>query len=222
MGEKIDQHTGGAAADVTATPRPIFVGLGVLFAWIGLCLAVFPMNHPSAPPTGTLLEQHTIVLRPDPLPEMAVPHPPTSPLEPIEGEDRYHSLIVRIAKRHSVDPALIKAVIRAESAYDHKAVSRRGAMGLMQLMPGTAQALGVEDSFNPELNVDGGVKYLRQLMDQFDGDVRLALAAYNAGSKKVRKYQGVPPYKQTRYYLQKVFRYYRSYKQQMASSRASA
>jgi hypothetical protein len=220
MKEKGKRHSGRTAADASSVHAPhALLGLGVMLGWITFCLAVFPAHRsveaPEIPP-----EQRNIVLRPDPLPELAVPHPPASPLEPIEGEDRYDSMIIRVAKRHQVDPALVKAVIRAESAYDHKAVSHRGAIGLMQLMPKTAQALGVEDSFNPELNIDGGVKYLRQLMDQFDGDVRLALAAYNAGSKKVRKYRGVPPFKQTRFYLQKVFRFYRSYKQQMAAESA--
>jgi soluble lytic murein transglycosylase-like protein len=86
----------------------------------------------------------------------------------------------------------------------------------MQLMPGTAQALGVEDSFNPKQNISGGVRYFKQLVKQFNGDVELALAAYNAGSKKVRHYQGVPPFKATRHYIKKVFKYYQIYKDQMA------
>ncbi len=221
MKEQYARHKGRTEADASSVHAPYaLLGLGVMLGWITFCLAVFPSHRSAEAPPEIPPEQRNIVLRPDPLPELAVPHPPASPLKPIRGEDRYDSMIIRVAKRHQVDPALVKAVIRAESGYDHKAVSHRGAIGLMQLMPKTAQALGVEDSFNPELNIDGGVKYLRQLMDQFDGDVRLALAAYNAGSKKVRKYRGVPPFKQTRFYLQKVFRYYRSYKQQMASDSA--
>ncbi|MBW2192825.1 MAG: lytic transglycosylase domain-containing protein, partial [Deltaproteobacteria bacterium] len=111
-------------------------------------------------------------------------------------------------------PALIKAIIMAESGYNPRAISKKGAKGLMQLMPRTAEALGVEDSFNPEQNIRGGVKYFKQLVNQFQGDVTLALAAYNAGSKNVRKYQGIPPYKSTQYYIEKVFKYYQIYKNQ--------
>jgi len=95
-------------------------------------------------------------------------------------------------------------------------------MGLMQLMPETAQEFGVKDGFDPEHNINGGVKYLKQLMDQFEGDISLALAAYNAGSKKVRHYQGIPPFKATQYYVKKVFRYYRFYKNQMTKEMNNA
>lgn len=204
------------------TARFAAAGLAVLIGWMAFCLTALPTAPEPADRTTPSPSRESIVLRPDPLPELAIPHPPAAPLIPIVGEERYDPIIARVSERHQVDPALVKAVIRAESAYDHKAVSNRGAVGLMQLMPNTARALGVDDAFNPERNIDGGVKYLRQLMDQFDGDVRLALAAYNAGSKKVRKYQGVPPFKQTRGYLKKVFRYYRSYKRQMAGKPANA
>ncbi|HDZ90424.1 MAG: lytic transglycosylase domain-containing protein [Deltaproteobacteria bacterium] len=124
----------------------------------------------------------------------------------------FHPIILKAATLHEVDPALIKAVIMVESRYDPRAVSRQGAKGLMQLMPRTARALGVEDVFDPEHNVNGGVKYLRQLLDEFNHDLELALAAYNAGSSKVRRYRGVPPIKATRRYVTKVFEYYRYYK----------
>lgn len=129
-------------------------------------------------------------------------------------EHSFHPIIVQVADRHEVDPALIKAIIMAESGYNPKAISKRGAKGLMQLMPATAEALGVEDSFNPVQNIKGGVKYFKQLVIQFEGDVKLALAAYNAGSKKVRKYQGIPPFKATQYYIDRVFKYYQIYKNQ--------
>ncbi|MFP4350809.1 MAG: lytic transglycosylase domain-containing protein [Thermodesulfobacteriota bacterium] len=132
-----------------------------------------------------------------------------------ETEGRYMEIIIAAAERYGVDPALITAVIKAESEFNPRAVSHRGARGLMQLMPGTARALGVENSFNPEHNIHGGTKYMKQLLDQFDGKVNLALAAYNAGSRKVRKYQGVPPYKVTRSYIRKVFLYYEDYKRMM-------
>jgi soluble lytic murein transglycosylase-like protein len=133
-----------------------------------------------------------------------------------KGEGPFHPIILRAANRYRVDSALIKAIIMAESSYNPKAISKRGARGLMQLMPKTAQALGVGDSFDPEHNINAGVKHFRNLLNQFNGDVRLALAAYNAGSGKVREYQGVPPFKATRYYIKKVFEYHEYYKKQVA------
>ena len=103
----------------------------------------------------------------------------------------------------------------AESGYNPRAISKAGAKGLMQLMPNTAQALGVEDVFNPQQNISGGVRYFKQLMNRFNGDFKLALAAYNAGSKAVRQYKGVPPFKETQHYIKKVFEYYQLYKNQM-------
>jgi len=130
-------------------------------------------------------------------------------------ERLFHPIIIQEANRHEIDPALVKAIIMAESGYNPNAISKKGAKGLMQLMPSTAQALGVEDAFNPEQNISGGVRYFKQLVNRFDGDVKLALAAYNAGSRKVRHYQGIPPYKSTHYYIEKVFKYYELYKDQM-------
>ena len=127
-----------------------------------------------------------------------------------------HPIILRAANRHRIDPALVKAIIMAESSYDPKAISKRGAKGLMQLMPQTAEILGVKDSFNPEQNINAGVRHFKGLMNQFKGDVKLALAAYNTGSRKVRKYQGVPPFKATQYYIKKVFEYYQYYREKMA------
>ncbi|MDD2604952.1 MAG: lytic transglycosylase domain-containing protein [Desulfobacterales bacterium] len=124
----------------------------------------------------------------------------------------YRPIIDRVAKRYKVDPALVKAIIMAESGYDPKAVSHRGALGLMQIMPRTARALGVANSFDPERNITAGVRYFRQLMDTVAQDPALALAAYNAGPEKVRKYNGVPPYKATRRYIKKVMAYYLCYR----------
>lgn len=132
-----------------------------------------------------------------------------------EAERPFHPIILEAASRYEVDPALVKAIILAESEYNPHAISKKGARGLMQLMPRTAQDLGVEDIFDPEHNINGGVKYFKRLLDRFDGDLKLALAAYNAGSGKVRKYQGVPPFKATRYYIDNVFRYYEYYKKEM-------
>ncbi len=129
-------------------------------------------------------------------------------------ERQLQPIIVAAANRHNVDSALVKAIILAESGYNPRAVSKVGAKGLMQLMPRTAESLGVKDSFNPEHNINAGVRYFKKLLNQF-GDVKLALAAYNAGGRNVRKYNGVPPYKATRYYIKKVLEYYSIYKQQM-------
>ena len=127
----------------------------------------------------------------------------------------FHQIIIQTAIRYQVEPALVKAIIMAESGYNPRAISKKGAKGLMQLMPKTAQDLGVEDVLNPQQNIDGGVRYFKQLVNRFNGDLKLALAAYNAGSKTVRRYKGVPPFKATQYYIKKVFEYYQLYKNQM-------
>ena len=130
-------------------------------------------------------------------------------------EQLFHPIIIQVSSRHQVDPALVKAIIMAESGYNPKAISKSGAKGLMQLMPGTANAMGIKDVFNPHQNISGGVRYFKLLMNQFDGDVKLALAAYNSGSKNVRHYKGIPPFKATQFYIKKVFKYYQMYKDQM-------
>ncbi len=131
--------------------------------------------------------------------------------------DRYNHYIFKSSEQYQVDPYLIKAIIMTESSYNPKAVSYRGAKGLMQLMPATARELGVSDCFNPEDNIDGGVKYISILLDRFDGKIDLALAAYHAGSAKVRKYNGVPPFRTTRKYIKKVNRYYFIFKNEDTS-----
>jgi len=122
----------------------------------------------------------------------------------------YDGLILLNARAHDVPPALVKAVIAAESAFDAYAVSHAGAQGLMQLMPRTAAALGVKDPFQPEDNVSGGTRYLRQMIDRY-GKWTHALAAYNAGPDAVDRYRGVPPYQETRDYVRRVLDYYRRY-----------
>ncbi len=116
----------------------------------------------------------------------------------------YQQAIHRAAKRWRLDPALLQAMIHAESAFNPYAVSAKGAAGLMQLMPDTAVAMGVVNVFNPQQNIDGGARYLAQLLTEFGGKVPLAAAAYNAGSLAVKKYAGIPPYPETRVYVRRV------------------
>jgi len=123
---------------------------------------------------------------------------------------QFDGLIGLTAREHSLQPALIKAVIAAESNFDPEAVSHKGAQGLMQLMPMTALSLGVENPFHPVDNVRGGTRYLRLMLDRF-GDVERALAAYNAGPEAVDRYGGIPPYRETRDYVRRVLTYYRHY-----------
>lgn len=125
----------------------------------------------------------------------------------------FDQLIRTCSDKYGVNPCLVKAVIHAESGYNPNAVSSKGASGLMQLMPGTAKSLKVADRFNPKDNVEGGVKYLRFLLDTFRGDVSLAVAAYNAGLSKVAKYGGIPPYNETRTYVNRVLSYMKSYQE---------
>jgi Transglycosylase SLT domain len=114
------------------------------------------------------------------------------------------ALAVAAARRHGLDPELVLAVIAVESAFRPNAVSPKGAQGLMQLMPFTARRFGVSDPFDPRQNIFGGVQYLRLLLDLFQGDIALSLAAYNAGENAVARYRGIPPYKETRSYVQKI------------------
>lgn len=120
----------------------------------------------------------------------------------------FRALFLEAASRYGLDPGLLWAVARAESGLNPRAVSRAGAMGLMQLMPATARALGVTDPFDPAQNLDAGARYLRQQLERF-GDIRLALAAYNAGPGAVQQYGGVPPYRETRAYVERVLALWR-------------
>lgn len=120
----------------------------------------------------------------------------------------YHSIVHEKAANYNLDPSLIKAVIKTESNWNSRAVSRKGAMGLMQLMPATADDMNVSNPFDPEENIEGGTKYLKYLLERFNGDLTLALAAYNAGPKTVEKFGYVPPISETKQYVNKVMSLY--------------
>lgn len=127
----------------------------------------------------------------------------------------YDRLIRRAARAYALDPALVKAVIAAESNFDPRATSHKGAQGLMQLMPKTARGLGVRNPYSPQDNVLGGARYLREMLDRF-GDLSRAVAAYNAGPTAVDRYGGIPPYPETRKYVSRVLRYHRGYHRDFA------
>jgi len=129
--------------------------------------------------------------------------------------DEFGDEIGLAAKQFDLDPALVRAVIHAESNFNARARSQKGAMGLMQLMPGTARMLGVADAGDPALNIRGGVQYLAGLLARFKNDVTLATAAYNAGPEAVQKYAGVPPYAETQVYVQRVRILHQRYKQSL-------
>ena len=122
--------------------------------------------------------------------------------------------VTRAAQMHRVHPALLLAVMKAESSFNPIVISKAGAVGLMQLIPETAMRHGVQNLYDTNENVAGGARHLRYLLDRFNGNIRLALAAYNAGEGKVDRYKQIPPYKETRHYVKKVLSYYRDYRKE--------
>jgi hypothetical protein len=170
-------------------------------------LAVNPglVPNSSAPPSGTTIGT----------PQKPVASPPT--------RASLDQMVREASSRHQIDPDFVNSVIKAESNFQPRAVSRKGAQGLMQLMPTTASHLGVTDPFDPQANVEGGTSYLSQLLDQYHDDPIKALAAYNAGPQRVDQYHGVPPYLETRAYVARIVRDYNAKKRaQMKAQLSSA
>jgi soluble lytic murein transglycosylase-like protein len=132
---------------------------------------------------------------------------------PAQSSDpsQFDDLIFASSERYGVDPALVRAVVKAESNFNVAALSRKGAQGLMQLMPDTARLYNIADAFNPTENIEGGVQHLRLLIDRYRGDLQLALAAYNAGIQAVEKYGGIPPFAETKEYVKRVLSFHQRY-----------
>ena len=184
----------------------------LLISFLGLAIQVTPLAHAGAEPGNP---QRTAIS------DAQNSDTDTEFMQcPDSGEPvcRFLNIIVLAAERHQVEPALVMAIIQAESRYDPNAVSEKGARGLMQLMPGTAKSLGVENIFDPLQNIDAGVRYLKRLILRFKGNWKLALAAYNAGVYNVIRHGGVPPFPSTRIYVRRVIAYYQRYKNEPLKS----
>jgi hypothetical protein len=147
-------------------------------------------------------------------PSPSEPSPDMASFQGKNGDYRYDDIILKAASDYGIDPAVIKAVIMAESGFNPQAISYAGAQGLMQLMPRTARALDIKDPMDPRANIQGGTRYLKRLLRRFQGDLELALAAYNAGSRNVRRHHGIPPFKATKRYIAKIKVYHHYYRQQ--------
>lgn len=143
----------------------------------------------------------------DPIPQYSDPGKSTY-IASANMPSSYVDIISSACERHGVDPALVRAVVKVESDFNPYAISRKGAMGLMQLMPQTAVELNVRNSFSPHENINGGVKYLRYLLDRYEGNISLALAAYNAGETAVKRWGTIPPIKETQNYVRKIMDMY--------------
>jgi soluble lytic murein transglycosylase len=145
--------------------------------------------------------------------ESPIDHSDSTEINPPPSFDRssFDRFITRAAKQHGISEPLLKAIIKAESNFNPQAVSKKGAMGLMQIMPNTLKDLNINDPFDPEQNIMGGARYMKFLMKRFEGNLRLAIAAYNAGPENVAKYNNIPPFKETENYVKRVLTYYKRY-----------
>ncbi len=193
--------------------------------WELLGVPLSPYEFPSAPATlfaGLLAAVQAQNSQPPPAKITIRPGPVTAETQQLlagRGQSlsfqAFDDLIWAAARRYGVDPALVKAVVHQESGFNPYAVSRAGAQGLMQLMPGNVARLGLTDAFDPVQNVDGGVRMLRNLLDRYRGNVPLALAAYNAGPGAVDRHGGIPPIAETQAYVPRVLALYRQYSGQL-------
>ncbi|HWR16292.1 MAG TPA: lytic transglycosylase domain-containing protein [Terriglobales bacterium] len=150
-----------------------------------------------------------------------VESPEPLPAPELAPKASLNEVVSAASDKHQIDPDLIQAVIHAESGFNPNARSPKGAQGLMQLMPGTANQLGVADAYDPEANVDAGTRYLRELLLRYDGDVIKALAAYNAGPARVSQYKGVPPYRETRHYVARIVKEFNQKKTAASTTKTS-
>jgi len=202
--------------------------VGVLLATTAVCRAdiyryrdaggcVVFTNAPSIGANMVIREPHL-----PPAPPILIVNPPAAALTQGASSTPYDPLIREIAARNGVDYSLAKAVIKAESAFDRLAISRAGALGLMQLMPQTATLHGVRNVFLPQDNIEGGCRHLRMLLDRYGGNVVLALAAYNAGTQRVEEAGGIPPIAETQEYVRRVLRYRLAYLRDAAGVVASS
>jgi hypothetical protein len=162
-------------------------------------------------PADSVIRVETVADVPEPVAAVKMPSPVTIMTAPTNEE--MHEMLAHAGAAHHIDEDLLASVVRAESGGQVRAVSRTGARGLMQLMPGTASAMGVDDAFKPEQNIAGGTAYLDALLTRYHDNVALALAAYNAGPGAVDKYHGIPPYRETREYVARVIREFNRRKQ---------
>ncbi len=154
-----------------------------------------------------------------PLPVLANGSVAAAGKSPVLSATELRSIVAEISREHGVDPKLVDSLVRVESAYNPQAVSHKGAMGLMQLMPDTARRLSVGNPFDPEANVRAGVREFSRLIERYSGDLQLALAAYNAGEGAVARYRGIPPYSETRNYVSKIMTLYTGRPYRVAGTR---
>ncbi len=184
------------------TRREILVALGLVFLlrWLGSPLLAGDIY--------SFIDERGVKVFTNAPPRKSSPSPSGEELPNQEQAEAYRPLIQRLAKQHQVDDRLIEAIITVESNFDPEAVSAKNCKGLMQLHPDTARRFGVQDIFNPEENISGGIQYLRFLSELFDRNLEHVLAAYNAGENAVLRYEGIPPYKETQNYVKRIGRLY--------------